>query len=63
MFTFLNCSYDRSYKGEISFTKAIWIRPNDQTLAAIEGYLLEYTGFKKLFEEDKKAIALPQHQP
>jgi len=61
--TFPNCDCDGSHDVETPFTKAIWIRPTNRTLATTTGCPPEYKEFTKLFEEDKEATALPQHQP
>jgi hypothetical protein len=55
----LNYDYDGSYNGGTPFIKVIWIRPDYYTLIITTSYPLEYEEFKKLFKEEKEALALP----
>jgi Retroviral aspartyl protease len=60
--SFPKCDHSNPKK-EVAFTKAIWIRPDDRTLATTEGCPPEYKKFEPLFKEELDIKALPEHQP
>ena len=57
---FDHCECDGHTNGDVSFTKAIWIKSDDRTLASttLITCSLEYTEFAKLFENEKGSKAL-----
>ena len=52
---FNNCSYRTPYKG------AIWVKPNENTLASTKRYLGEYKEFESLFKKEIDIKALLEY--